>query len=207
MATRKTKRFAGGKSVYEDDSYDSPSENNVQDDASGVDAAVAAQAMRSAAEAEGAKDEKAYSGPIDQEPLRRPISKTPSTPSVPVKKSTPRTVSQMPSRPVSQTPSLASSTAGAGRGAINRYAEEKDFYGRTKSEKEANLAKVTGSVKSGLSSIGDYLNSLGSKEKKHGTYRGMDGKVVSYKKGGSVSSASSRGDGIAQRGKTRGKMC
>ena len=30
---------------------------------------------------------------------------------------------------------------------------------------------------------------------------------MSYKKGGSVSSASSRGDGIAQRGKTRGKMC
>lgn len=29
----------------------------------------------------------------------------------------------------------------------------------------------------------------------------------SYKKGGSVSSASSRADGIAQRGKTRGKMC
>ncbi len=30
---------------------------------------------------------------------------------------------------------------------------------------------------------------------------------VGYKKGGSVSSASSRADGIAQRGKTRGKMC
>lgn len=29
----------------------------------------------------------------------------------------------------------------------------------------------------------------------------------SYKKGGSVSSASKRADGIAQRGKTRGKMC
>ena len=29
----------------------------------------------------------------------------------------------------------------------------------------------------------------------------------SYAKGGSVSSASKRGDGIAQRGKTRGKMC
>ena len=28
-----------------------------------------------------------------------------------------------------------------------------------------------------------------------------------YKKGGKVSSASSRADGIAQRGKTRGKMC
>jgi hypothetical protein len=28
-----------------------------------------------------------------------------------------------------------------------------------------------------------------------------------YKKGGKVSSASSRADGIAQRGKTRGKIC
>jgi len=28
-----------------------------------------------------------------------------------------------------------------------------------------------------------------------------------YKKGGKVSSASSRGDGIAQRGKTKGRMC
>jgi len=30
---------------------------------------------------------------------------------------------------------------------------------------------------------------------------------MTFKKGGSVSSASKRGDGIAQRGKTRGKMC
>ena len=30
---------------------------------------------------------------------------------------------------------------------------------------------------------------------------------MGYKSGGSVSSASSRGDGIAQRGKTRGKVC
>jgi hypothetical protein len=32
-------------------------------------------------------------------------------------------------------------------------------------------------------------------------------KDIGYKSGGSVSSASSRGDGIAQRGKTRGKVC
>lgn len=32
------------------------------------------------------------------------------------------------------------------------------------------------------------------------------GKVKSYKSGGVVSSASKRGDGIAQRGKTRGRM-
>jgi len=30
---------------------------------------------------------------------------------------------------------------------------------------------------------------------------------MSYKKGGSVSSASKRADGIATKGKTRGKMC
>ena len=33
------------------------------------------------------------------------------------------------------------------------------------------------------------------------------GKVQAYAKGGMVSSASSRGDGIAQRGKTKGRMC
>jgi hypothetical protein len=39
--------------------------------------------------------------------------------------------------------------------------------------------------------------------------RGMKkgGAVKKMASGGSVSSASSRGDGIAQRGKTRGKMC
>ena len=31
--------------------------------------------------------------------------------------------------------------------------------------------------------------------------------MTGYKKGGSVSSASKRADGIAQRGKTRGKIC
>jgi hypothetical protein len=30
--------------------------------------------------------------------------------------------------------------------------------------------------------------------------------ITSYKSGGKISSASSRGDGIAQRGKTRGRM-
>jgi len=60
-------------------------------------------------------------------------------------------------------------------------------------------------VKNIPSAIGDYVSSLGEqKEKGHGTYV-KDGKVVKYAKGGSVS-ASSRGDGIAQRGKTRGMM-
>jgi hypothetical protein len=40
---------------------------------------------------------------------------------------------------------------------------------------------------------------------KKGMRQGL--KDEGYKKGGKVSSASSRADGIAQRGKTRGKMC
>ena len=38
------------------------------------------------------------------------------------------------------------------------------------------------------------------------TYRDLSGKIQTYAKGGSVSSASKRADGIAQRGKTRGKV-
>ena len=37
--------------------------------------------------------------------------------------------------------------------------------------------------------------------------RGNKGEDAEYKKGGKVSSASSRADGVAQRGKTRGKVC
>jgi len=37
--------------------------------------------------------------------------------------------------------------------------------------------------------------------------RAMGAGMGGYAKGGSVSKASSRADGIAQRGKTRGKMC
>jgi hypothetical protein len=49
--------------------------------------------------------------------------------------------------------------------------------------------------------LGPAFNDMRSTAMKKG------GKVKAYAKGGSVSSASSRGDGIAQRGKTRGRMC
>jgi hypothetical protein len=57
----------------------------------------------------------------------------------------------------------------------------------------------------GMKAAGEYAKSLGNREEKHGTYV-KDGKVVKYAKGGSVSKASSRADGIAQRGKTKGRM-
>jgi hypothetical protein len=53
----------------------------------------------------------------------------------------------------------------------------------------------------GITGSGDF----GGLKKTLGMKKG--GKVKAYAKGGSVSSASSRGDGIAQRGKTRGRMC
>lgn len=62
-------------------------------------------------------------------------------------------------------------------------------------------------LKSAAKSVGDYFSGLGKQKESRGTYRNASGKMVSYKSGGSVSSASSRGDGIAQRGKTRGKVC
>jgi hypothetical protein len=40
-----------------------------------------------------------------------------------------------------------------------------------------------------------------------GGQKGYDEAGAKYKKGGSVGSASKRADGIAQRGKTRGKVC
>ena len=55
-----------------------------------------------------------------------------------------------------------------------------------------------------LGGIKDYFkNLLTPKDRGHGTYKGFDGAVHRYKSGGS---ASSRGDGIAKRGKTRGKL-
>ena len=55
----------------------------------------------------------------------------------------------------------------------------------------------------------DMMASKKRRESQDKAIRGMKkgGAVKKMASGGSVSSASSRGDGIAQRGKTRGKMC
>ena len=53
--------------------------------------------------------------------------------------------------------------------------------------------------------IGNTALSVGDSFKKE-KYKAKGGAIQSYAKGGSVS-ASSRGDGIAQRGKTRGRVC
>ena len=60
--------------------------------------------------------------------------------------------------------------------------------------------------KSAAKSVGDYFSSLKSPSRMRDEAR-QKSKTTNMKSGGSVSSASSRGDGIAQRGKTRGKVC
>ena len=57
-------------------------------------------------------------------------------------------------------------------------------------------------------SINDIKNLFKKDPSKKSFQEANDERIAkNYKKGGSVSSASSRGDGIAQRGKTRGKIC
>jgi hypothetical protein len=56
----------------------------------------------------------------------------------------------------------------------------------------------------------EYLDKKKASDRQFALDRGNlknGGKVVKMAKGGMTSSASSRGDGIAQKGKTRGKMC
>ena len=80
---------------------------------------------------------------------------------------------------------------------------------------EPNLGFSRGSAKGmpGGSLKDPYSMQLGSDfDVKRGVKRGMkrmgeDSAGIEFKKGGKVSSASSRADGIAQRGKTRGRMC
>ena len=65
------------------------------------------------------------------------------------------------------------------------------------------LQRAQQATKASSEAIGGGGNPMGG-----GIFKTMNkgGKVKAYAKGGSVSSASSRGDGIAQRGKTKGRF-
>jgi len=86
-----------------------------------------------------------------------------------------------------------------------------------KYEKELKLnppGTFSGAMDKGFDRMGDAVRSVGktigdnrmtSQDDDEQMKARMD--VKGYNKGGKVSSASSRADGIAQRGKTRGKIC
>jgi hypothetical protein len=86
---------------------------------------------------------------------------------------------------------------------------------RSEQERKERSSKkpVGGAGKMPGSSLKDpYSMNLGSEFDPKRTMRGdrrmgVDSRDVEFKKGGKVSSASARADGIAQRGKTKGRIC
>ena len=100
---------------------------------------------------------------------------------------------------------LAKETAPAKEAAPKPKVSTNFAPGATDEEKVANRAAIGDAVMSIPRGIGSYLNKTFSMEGREQAKKESKERY-NFKKGGSVS-ASSRGDGIAQRGKTRGKMC
>jgi hypothetical protein len=88
----------------------------------------------------------------------------------------------------------------------------RDFSGKLKektSDDRRPLKNLGESVAEGAKSLGSSISKFAKENIKSPAQRRDEEKAAKekkYAKGGSVSSASSRGDGIAQRGKTRGKI-
>jgi hypothetical protein len=89
----------------------------------------------------------------------------------------------------------------------------RDFSGKMQPKTATERPDLGAMIGSGVSKVGKALASAYQKPEKYMTKEEKESKMRAgsgtgaYKTGGSVSKASSRADGIAQRGKTRGKMC
>ena len=87
----------------------------------------------------------------------------------------------------------------------------RDFSGKMQRKTATERPDLGAMIGSGVSKVGKALASAYQKPEKYMTKEEKESKMragsSTYKTGGSVSSASKRADGIAQRGKTRGKMC
>lgn len=89
---------------------------------------------------------------------------------------------------------------GADMGMVNKANRDIDYSGMSRMASDEDAAKVD--LKS--SGKADYVDPHEQARRSMGFKKG--GAVKKMAKGGKVSSASSRGDGCAQRGKTRGRM-
>jgi hypothetical protein len=87
----------------------------------------------------------------------------------------------------------------------------RSFSGKMMPKTATERPDLGAMIGSGVSKVGKALGSLYEKPEKYMTKEEKESKMragsSSYKTGGSVSKASKRADGIAQKGKTRGKMC
>ena len=84
-------------------------------------------------------------------------------------------------------------------------------YGRTTIASDTTPEEAA-SHRASMQAIADGVTAQGNRNaggayQGEGNDRAKGGMIKKYAKGGSVSSASSRGDGIAQRGKTKGRIC
>ena len=77
----------------------------------------------------------------------------------------------------------------------------------TPEQASANRAAAAEKVKGMGSSVADYFSNLETPAKRKAREQKEKAAKGSYASGGSVSSASRRADGIATKGKTRGRMC
>jgi len=77
----------------------------------------------------------------------------------------------------------------------------------TSEQAAANRAAAAEKVKSMGSSVADYFSNLETPAKRKAREQKEKAAKGSYASGGSVSSASRHADGIATKGKTRGRMC
>jgi hypothetical protein len=97
--------------------------------------------------------------------------------------------------------------------------KKEKYKGPTPEEMDRVARMMEANIPPGSSSKLKNINPMPSKEEADkqrmemekallkGAKEGMGGKSLGMKKGGSVSSASKRADGIAKQGKTRGKIC
>jgi hypothetical protein len=99
-------------------------------------------------------------------------------------------------QPIDDTSSIRAGISG-------HYAKSKDF-------EDKGIDRATLSYKKKLQNDHEFGAKIGANLNKDQGKTGVDEIGVSYKipfkKGGKVSSASKRGDGIAQRGKTKGRL-
>jgi len=77
----------------------------------------------------------------------------------------------------------------------------------TPEQAAANRAAAAEKIKGAGSSVADYFSNLETPSKRKLREQKEKAEKGSYASGGSVSSASRRADGIATKGKTRGRMC
>jgi hypothetical protein len=137
-------------------------------------------------------------------------------------KTSAKPVSPMPAAPVKDTSNYSNegrSSAGTAKSSampdtyrdLSGKVKVKEPSGPSASQMASDMA-MSGAKKIG-SGISDYISNFEtpaerrSREAKEASGMKRGGSVKKMASGGNVSSASKRADGIAQKGKTRGKMC